>query len=133
VKTQSVTDQRKGTAMNAVPFELGDVYQGFASGNGLIRDEDQHLCLEFQVQDAIVGLVKSDITQLRIPIDDLASVTLVKSWFGLYVDMVIQVARMETVKNFPGMTQGRLVLGIARRDRPAAAKLVADLQFPDRK
>jgi hypothetical protein len=40
---------------------------------------------------------------------------------------------MEAVKDFPGMTQGRLVLGIARRDCPAAAKLVADLQFPDRK
>ncbi len=120
--------------MNTVPFEFGEMYQGFASGHGLIRAEDQHLCLEFQVQDAlVVGLVKSDITQLRIPIDDLASVTLVTSWFGLYMDMVIQVARMETVKDIPGMTQGRLELGIARRDRPAAAKLVADLQFPDRK
>jgi hypothetical protein len=119
--------------MNAVPFELGDVYQGFASGNGLIRAEDQHLCLEFQVQDAVVGLIKSGVTQLRIPIDDLASVALEKRWFGLFTEIVIQVSRMESVKDFPGMTQGRLVLGIARRDRPAAAKLIADLQFPDRK
>jgi hypothetical protein len=119
--------------MNTVPFELGEVYQGFASGNGLMRAEDQHLCLEFQVQGSLVGLIKSGITQLRIPIADLASVTLEKRWFGLCTNMVIQVARMEAVKDFPGMTQGRLVLGIARRERPGAAKLIADLQFPDRK
>jgi hypothetical protein len=87
--------------MNAVPFELGYVYQGFASGNGLLRDEDQHLCLEFQVQDAVVGLIKSGITQLRIPIADLASVTLEKSWFGLCTSMVIRCPAWRPSRTFP--------------------------------
>ena len=51
--------------MNAVPIDLGDVYEGFASGHGLIRDEGDHICLEFQVQDAVVGLIKSGIKQVR--------------------------------------------------------------------
>jgi hypothetical protein len=117
--------------MNSVPFMLGELYQGFAKGHGLIRDEGDGLCLEFQVQDAVVGLIKGDIRQVRIPLADLASVSLERRWFGLSTYLVIQGTRMEAVKDVPGMEQGRLVLGIARKDREAAAKFVAELHVPE--
>jgi hypothetical protein len=113
--------------MNTVPVDLGDMYQGFASGHGLIRDEGNHVCLEFQVQDAVVGLIKSGINEVRIPLADIASVALERTWFGLGTKLVIQLARMEPLKDVPGITQGRLVLGVARKDRDAAAAFVAAL------
>ncbi len=114
--------------MNAVPIDLGDLYEGFANGHGLIRDEGDHLCLEFQVQDAVVGLIKSGVKQVRIPVADVASVALERKWFGLVTRLVIQLASMKPVQDVPGIKQGRLVLGIARRDRDAAAAFVAALQ-----
>jgi hypothetical protein len=117
--------------MNTVPVSLGEVYKGFANCHGLIRDEGDHLCLEFQVQDSLVGLVKSGIKQVRIPLADLVSVALERRWFGLSINLVIQVSRMEAVKDVPGMAQGRLVLGIERNNREAAAKFVAELHVPE--
>jgi hypothetical protein len=123
---------RKGTSMNVVPFELGSLYGNLANAHGLMRIEDNQLCLEFQVQDSLVGLLKSGVKQARIPRGELASVTLQRSWFGLCTRLVIQVTRMETVQDIPGMSQGRLVLSIARKDREAAARLVTALEVPAR-
>jgi len=116
--------------MNAVPISLGEMYEGFANCHGLVRDEGDHLCLEFQMQDSLVGLVKSGIKEVRIPLADLASVALERHWFGLATNLVIQVSRMDSVKDVPGMSQGRLALGVARKDREAAAKFVAELHVP---
>jgi hypothetical protein len=110
---------------------LSDLYQGFAKGHGLIHDDGDCLCLEYQVQDTVVGLVKTGIRKVRIPLTDLVSVALERRWFGLSTQLVIQVARMEAVKDVPGMEQGRLVLGIARKDREAAAKFVSELHVPE--
>jgi len=117
--------------MNTVPVMLGELYKGLAKGHGLIHDEGNCLCLEYQVQDKVVGLIKSGIKKVRIPLADLASVALERKWFGMSTFLVIQGARMEALKDVPGMEQGRLVLGVARKDREAAAKFVAELHVPE--
>jgi hypothetical protein len=118
--------------MNVVPFKLGSLYGDLASGHGLLRIEDNQLCLEFQVQDSLLGLLKSSVKQVRIPRADLASVKLQRSWFGLCTSLVIQVARMESVQDVPGMSQGRVVLSIARKDREATERLITALEIPTR-
>ena len=49
--------------MNTIPISLGEIYEGLAKSHGLIRDEGDNLCLEFQVQDSLVGLIKSGVKQ----------------------------------------------------------------------
>ncbi|HLW68916.1 MAG TPA: hypothetical protein VKS79_26630 [Gemmataceae bacterium] len=117
--------------MNTVPFTLEEVYSGFANCHGLIRDEGEHLVLEFQIQDSLVGLIKSGVKQVRIPLAELASVALERKWFGMSTNIVIQLSHMQPVQDVPGMKQGRLVLAIARKDREAAAKFVADLHVAE--
>jgi hypothetical protein len=116
-------------AMNAVPFQYDEVLGGLANCQGLIRIDGKDLCLEFQVQDAVVGVFKSPVKEIRIPIRDLSSVELERRWFGLSTKLAIQANRLETVQDIPGMKQGRLLLHIARRDRPAARRLVAELSL----
>jgi hypothetical protein len=117
--------------MNAVPVSLGYQYGGLAYSDGILRDEGDHLVLEYQTKEAVVGdMLKSSVREARIPRDVLSSVTLRHTWLGLKTELVIQTTRMEFVANVPGMTRGQLVLGVARRDRPAAEKLVADLRLP---
>jgi hypothetical protein len=57
-------------------------------------------------------------------------VTIRNSWLGLETEMVIQTKRMEPVAGLPGMCRRRVVLGVAKRDRPVVEKLVADLHRP---
>jgi hypothetical protein len=118
--------------MNTVPVTLSEIYQGFASGSGLVRDEGEALCLEFQVKDSVVGLLKSEIKQVRIPRADLASVAIRSHFFGLTTKLIIGVNRLESVQDVPGMEQGRIILHVARKDRAAAEQLVAGLRLAER-
>ena len=70
--------------MNAVPFSL-EVYGGLGECNGLLKDEENLLSLEFQTQDAVAGVLKSDIKHVEIPLDDLVSIGLTKGWLGTKV------------------------------------------------
>src|SRR5262249_8354394 len=120
----------QGARMNMVPFSIGDLYGGLGECHGLLRDEGENLYFEFQTQDSLAGVIKSPVREVRVPVKDLVSVTLTKGWLGttwLGVTIVIQAARLETLKEVPGTSQGRVELSIARKDREAADRLVANL------
>ncbi len=115
--------------MNTVPFKV-DLYAGFGQCNGLLRDEGEYLVLEFQNQDNIAGIIKSGVKKVRVPLSDLVSVTITKGWLGarwLGVTIVLQAARMETLQDIPGMSQGRVELSVASKDRDAAERFVSGL------
>src|SRR5579871_2846436 len=113
--------------MNAVPFTI-ELYGGLGQCDGLLRDEGQQLVMEFQIKDSVAGLIKTNVRRVQIPLNDLVSVTLTKGWLGtswLGVKVVLQATRMETVKDIPGMNQGRVELSVARKHRDAAEQFVA--------
>lgn len=116
---------------NTVPFKIRLRRNRLARCYGLIRDEDDHLCLEFQLVDRVFGLLKSGIRQVRIPLGELVSVELKKGWLGMRTWLVIQVSCLETVRDVPGAGQGRLALRVAGKDLEAATRFVADLHVPD--
>jgi hypothetical protein len=94
----------------------------------MLRYEGEHLILEYQSKEALFGgVLKSKVQEAHIPLDIVSSLALEKTWLGLKTALVIQTTRMAPVDNVPGMSKGRLVLGIATRDRPAAEQLVAAL------
>ena len=119
--------------MNAVPFSL-EVYGGLGECNGLLMDEENLLSLEFQTQDAVAGVLKSDIKHVEIPLDDLVSIGLTKGWLGtnwLGVKLVIQTTNLDTLKDVPGMSQGRIELSIARKDVEAVEHFLEDFYGPE--
>ena len=113
--------------MNAVPFKILEVYGGLAACKGLLRDEGDFLCLEFEIVDDLVEMFKSSIKQIRIPMRDLVSVTFKRKWLGNGAFVVIQVKRLELLQEIPKATLGQLKLSILRRDMTAAEQLVSGL------
>jgi hypothetical protein len=119
--------------MNAVPFTI-ELFGGLGQCDGLLRDEGKQLAMEFQIKDTLAGLIKTNVRQIQIPLKDLVSVTLMKGWLGtswLGVKLVLQAARMDILQDVPGMNQGRIELSVARKDRDAAERFVADLHQVD--
>ena len=119
-----------GVAVNVVPFSMDNLYGGFAECEGLLRDEGDHICLEYRVKDSVAGWLKSGVKQFHIPVADLVSVTLTKSWLGtewLGVKIVLQANRLDVFRDMPGASQGRVELSVARNDRDAAERFVAGL------
>jgi hypothetical protein len=51
--------------MNMVPFKIDDLYGGLGECHGLLRDEGENLCFEFQTQDSLAGVLKSRVREVR--------------------------------------------------------------------
>jgi hypothetical protein len=107
--------------MTSVPFTIS-VYGGLAECHGLVRPDADSLCLEYQVQDSMLGIVRGKAKTVRIPLADLESVAMRGRWLGR--TLVIQARSLLSVAAVPGSRQGRVELTIARADVPAAERLV---------
>jgi hypothetical protein len=110
-----------------VPFSFSDVYQGFAEGGGIATATASGLTLEFQVKDSLVGMIKSDIHKITIPLSELHSVALKQSWFRSLLS--IKVKNMTILARVPGSNIGQVELRVARRDRATAQALVSILML----
>lgn len=108
--------------MNAVPFELFGPCHGLLRTTGLIRDEGDHLCLEFQTTDRLFGAYKTRVKRVRVPLTDVAAVALETPWLGHWAKLVLRSERLEPFAAIPGASQGRVVLHVARPDRAAARR-----------
>src|SRR6185369_31674 len=102
--------------MNAVPFQISHVFGGFGECHGLLKQDGKFLVLEFQLQDSLLRVLKSGIKNIEIPLADVARLALRRRWFGFSNSLEIQLSRMDLAEQIPAMKQGRLILGISRRD-----------------
>ena len=109
----------------SLPFFIPKVYEGFATANGMARVTRDGLALEFEVKDGFVGMLKSGVREVQIPLDDLQQLELRKGW--LTTRLVIKTRRMAVVSKLPGKHTGGIELGVARQDRKIAEALVSML------
>ena len=107
----------------SLPFFIPNVYEGFAKANGMARVTHMGLALEFEVKDGIVGMIKSGLREVEIPLDDLQQLELRKGWFR--TRLLIKTRRMAVVSKLPGNHTGGIELGVARADRKIAEALVS--------
>lgn len=113
--------------METIPFTITNVYEGFAEVEGLARLEDDGLVLEFQTKDGIVGLIKSKVNEVRIPLEEIAGVEFQKKMFKASV--LLRVRSMSLMSAIPGSRQGEVKLRIPRKHRDAAEELVSELEL----
>ena len=72
--------------MNVVPFKFQTrgFYDFVAEGRGLLKDEGDYLTLEFQQQDVWLGIFKSAVQSIRVPVNEVVSLELTNGWLGAY-------------------------------------------------
>jgi hypothetical protein len=114
----------------AVPFQFDATLLGLLSHKGLLRDEGDHLCVEYQAADQLLGAYRGRVRQVRVPLADIAAVTFHAPRFGGWARIELRSNRLEPLAALPGASQGRVVLHIARDDREAARKLFDGLHVP---
>jgi hypothetical protein len=74
------------------------------------------IVLEYRT--SVATLERSEILQRSISLDDLTRVDYRRGIFG--AKLILQAKSLAVFEGMPGSSEDRLVLGIARRDRPAA-------------
>lgn len=109
----------------SVPFRAGHTwYRVF----GLLRVRQRSLLIEFQTLENILGLVKSRIRHIEIPISEMASAAFEPHFFR-GGELILRALSLKTFQKFPGSLQGVCHLRVARRDRALAEDLVVQLQL----
>jgi hypothetical protein len=91
----------------SLPFRIINIYLGLGTAHGVVRSTEAELILEFQIKDTVAGLVKSPVTEIRIPMNELLSIELKEGWFRQR--LVIRARSLATLSSVPGHESGRVV------------------------
>jgi hypothetical protein len=114
--------------VDSVPFTISGVHPlDLAKVEGAARLEDDALVLEFQTVDTLVGMVKSELEEVRLRLQDLEWVSHRRGWFK---DALVITARsMRTLEAVPGAKGVEVTLRCKRKHRKAAASVVAEARL----
>ena len=110
-----------------IHFSNDDAYNGFGEIEGILSAVAHGLVLEFQVKDAMIGVVRSGMKELHTPYEAISQIRLKKTWFGSSIRL--QVDDMSVLSRFPAAKAGEIVLSIKKRQRPVALDFISQLQL----
>ena len=113
--------------MSHLPFTIPDLYADLAEAHGLARLEDDTLVLEYQTKDSILGILKSDVKMIRLPLTKLSSIKYEKKWFKGY--LIVAAKSMTTLEDVPGNEHGTQRLVISNKYKTMAEQLSIDAQL----
>jgi hypothetical protein len=113
--------------MLSLPFKITNLFSDLAEAHGLVTMEGDFLRMEFQTQDAILGLLKSQLKEIRIPIGELNSAIYVKKLFSTKI--ILRANKLTTLSRVPGHQKGQVILEISRKDRDIAEQLTSSVDM----
>ena len=94
---------------------------GLKEGEGLLTYDGEHLSMEIQEKDALLGVYKTEVQEYKISPDAINSISFKKKFFS--AQLTIQANSMKEFSHIPGMEQGKLTLKIAKKDAEKAKRL----------
>jgi len=110
--------------MASMPF-TGRAYGGFARIDGIVRLEGDILELEYLIKDCFIGLIKSGVKDLPIPLDEIESIRFKRSVFNGRLSIRLRTMRMAS--QIPGADQAEVKLQIVRVNFEVAQSIVSEI------
>lgn len=102
----------------SLPFTITEINGGFSEAEGLMHLEEQTLTLEFEVKDAIIGAITSDVQVVKLPLASLDTAEYRTNIFSTKIHL--RAMRLQTFADVPGHKRGELTLHIPRKNKEAA-------------
>ncbi len=109
---------------SSIPF-VTDAVGGFAVTEGVLRLDAQGLTLEFLTKDSVVGLIRSDVRQVRLDLDDIEQVEHLVHPFG--ARLRIRARSLQAIADVPGQDGPEVVLKHKARHGAAVRSLSHEL------
>jgi len=110
-----------------VPFIIPEINSGFQQAEGLLKLAKEQLELEFEVKDAILGLIKSGVKDAVIPFSELKSIEFKKGWFSTKI--ILEGTSMKTFNELPGSELATCTLKVKRKHREDAESLISQARL----
>ena len=99
----------------SIPFRITDLFSGFAEARGLMRVAEEGIRLEYQVKDALIGMMKSSIRELLIPYEEIESIVFRRRWWRRSIE--IRTKSLRIPASIPGQSGSSITIRVQRRDR----------------
>lgn len=115
------------SSSKTIPFEIPEVNHGFQKAEGLMKLAKDGIELEFEVKDAILGVLKSGIKHITIPYSGLESIEYKKGWFSSKI--VLNGTSMSVFEEVPGSDVATCVLKVKRKHRHEAQSLISQARL----
>lgn len=106
-----------------VGFSLGDP-MGLTETKGLVSLEDSKLLIEYQTLDSMLGVWKSRVKVVEIPLSDISAIRLERKLWSM--DLIVQGRNMRALRNAPGSAGGSLRLKINCQSQTTANRLLQE-------
>lgn len=109
----------------AVPFHI-EAYDGFAYTNGFAKIQTDHLLVEYQTKDSIIGVVKSGIKSVEIPYEEIVDINYKSNIFRTVI--LLSVSSFKATAEL-GNGSGDVKFYIKRKNRKMAENFVENLKI----
>jgi hypothetical protein len=131
---RGLPNQRR-PAWPSARFEIHEEHVGLAAG-GLIRRDEEALILEIEMLTKKKRFLsfwkgREGPQEVRIPLDEVASITYGRSWGRPPCSLILQMTRLASLADVPGSRGGKIELHIPSEDRAAARRLAESLALPE--
>jgi hypothetical protein len=93
----------------------------------MLKVEPHGLLLEYQVKDAVFGLIKSGPKEVFVPYDELDKIQLTSNFFMTRIRLYID--DLKILDQFPNNDKGRITLKIARAQKSIAKQVVKEVKM----
>ncbi len=109
-----------------IPFTsvIGEL--GLSEAHGLMKfSAKTGLVLEFQVKDAIIGIIKSAVKEIQLDWEDIVDFQIKKKWFS--VTVTIRVNKMSIFEELPSTKSAEFDAKIKKEDYEKVRNLQSSL------
>jgi hypothetical protein len=110
----------------SIPIKLADSFEGLAESKGLLISNEDVITIQFQTVDAILGVVKSGLTEVKLPLANIVELSYKKSLFGN--KLILKVDNLRLIEKLPECNN-EVVLSIARKDIDDAIDFVRAIKL----
>lgn len=111
----------------SIPIKLADSFEGLAESKGLLISNDEVILIQFQTVDAILGVVKSGLTEVKLPLANIVELSYKKSLFGN--KLILKVDNLRLIEKLPECNNNEVVLSVARKDIDDAIDFVRAIKL----
>ncbi len=108
-----------------VAFSIKKVHQGLSRLEGIAKVSEMGLAFEYEIET--LGLLRSRVKELSVPLPEIESIRLKKNWFT--TRLIVRTKSLRALRGIPGSKQGHVILRVHRFDRKKAEQLVSMLML----
>lgn len=110
--------------MEQIAFTV-EVYEGLGEVEGVLYAGPDHLILKYRTKDALFGILKTPMRELRVPFEHLWRIQYQNSMIGGKI--TLETGQTDLFEQIPGSKPAQLVARLKRKDRAAGEALVERL------